>query len=275
LTAYRSRSRRNLAYGLVVVPDSAPVFAVGAPTTCSRARRRGADRPSAARPRRLAALVKVAPTQLRRFWLVTTLAQSLAPLGLTSFAQNIVLLGLTALLTGLVVPYVLKEVDDRKAIRQTEREADLARQAKLIEAQAKFLDDITGLLWRWRYLAIKVAYYGGLGIEDQYEAAWREYDESIWDVLNDVRSEVSVSRRLVSEPAYRALRHIYEEDMVRVDRQLSGARVAQSGEPRQAALSELNRNIYSAVTDRIDETLADVASEIGLSSASPGAAIRR
>ena len=57
------------------------------------------------------------------------------------FVQNVVLLLLTALLTGLLVPYVLNIADDRKSPRQKEREAALARQAKIIDAQSAFLDD--------------------------------------------------------------------------------------------------------------------------------------
>jgi hypothetical protein len=178
-----------------------------------------------------------------------------------TFAESIALIGLTALLTGLFAPYVLKEVDYRKTIQQ-----------KLIDAQAKFLDDITGLLWRWRYLAMKVAYYGGEGIEDRYAAAWREYDESIWQVMNAMRTEVSRSRHLVSEARYWKLRGIYEDDMVRLDRELGDAHRSVD---RLEALSELNRQIYHEVTDRIDDTLAQVAAELGLSGASPGTATRR
>jgi hypothetical protein len=85
----------------------------------------------------------------------------------TAFLQNIALLGITALLTGLGVPYVLRVVDDRKTSQQKEREGELARQAKLIDTQAKFLDDLAGLLWRWRYMSMQVAYYGGGGADDR------------------------------------------------------------------------------------------------------------
>jgi hypothetical protein len=183
------------------------------------------------------------------------------------FVQNLVLLGITALLTGLVVPYVLRVVDYRKTIQQKQREAELARQAKLIDAQAKLLDDLTSLLWRWRYISMKVTYYGSSGIEEQYEAAWREYDESIWEVLSAVRNEVSRSRHLVSEACYSALRSIYEDEMVRLDRELGGAREEMRPPRPRGAFHELNQRIYHEVTDRIDEILARVATEVGLSGA--------
>jgi hypothetical protein len=62
------------------------------------------------------------------------------------FLEKIAILLLTALLTGFLVPYVLKRVDEAKSVQQKIFEADLARQAKIIEAQSKFLDDITETL---------------------------------------------------------------------------------------------------------------------------------
>jgi hypothetical protein len=73
------------------------------------------------------------------------------------FLEKIVILLLTALLTGLLAPYVLKRIDDAKSVQQKILDADLARQAKVIEAQSKFLDDLTETLWSWRYLSMKVA----------------------------------------------------------------------------------------------------------------------
>src|SRR5262249_61203733 len=73
------------------------------------------------------------------------------------FLEKVVILLLTALLTGLLAPYVLKRIDEAKSVEQKILDADLARQAKVIEAQSKFLDDLTETLWNWRYLSMKVA----------------------------------------------------------------------------------------------------------------------
>ena len=70
-----------------------------------------------------------------------------------AFIRNVCLLLLTALLTGLLVPYLLKVIDNRKAMRQQERASALARQAKIIEDQAQFLDNLAVELWKWRYMA--------------------------------------------------------------------------------------------------------------------------
>ena len=118
------------------------------------------------------------------------------------FLENIVLLVLTALITGLGIPWVLKRVAERKLREQKRFEADLARQGKIIEAQSKLLDDLSQLLWKWRYLAKKVVYYGAQENRERYDLARRQYDEKVWDILNEFRAEISRSRRLVSERAY-------------------------------------------------------------------------
>jgi hypothetical protein len=115
------------------------------------------------------------------------------------FLEKIVILLLTALLTGFLVPYVLKRVDEAKSVQQKIFEADLARQAKVIEAQSKFLDEITETLWNWRYLSMKVAYYGMGDQGPSYAAARKDYDLQIWDVLNRLRNQINRSRRLASE----------------------------------------------------------------------------
>ena len=81
---------------------------------------------------------------------------------------------------------------------RTFSEADVARQAKIIEVQSKFFDDITRLLWQWRYLAIQVAYYGGQDDGRKFAAASETYDEGVWNLFNQIRSEISRSQRFVS-----------------------------------------------------------------------------
>src|SRR5262249_13958543 len=121
------------------------------------------------------------------------------------FLEKVVILLLTALLTGLVAPYVLKRIDDAKSVQQKILEADLARQAKVIEAQSKFLDDITETLWNWRYLSMKVAYYGMGDQGPSYAAARKGYDLQIWEVLKRLRNQINKSCTLASEDAYKML----------------------------------------------------------------------
>ena len=93
-----------------------------------------------------------------------------------SFVESVVLLLLTAGLTGLLAPWVLKRVEERRL-----------RRGKIIEAQSKLLDDLSALLWGWRYMTVKVTYYAVKGDAERYAAARKDYDEKVWEVFNDMR----------------------------------------------------------------------------------------
>ncbi len=115
----------------------------------------------------------------------------------------------------------MRRIDDRKLREQKKFEADLARQGKIIEAQSKLLDDLSGLLWKWRYLAKKVVYYGAYEDMERYDMAKKDYDESVWDILNQFRAEISRSRRLVSERAYKRLDSLYKYVVHDIDPKVS------------------------------------------------------
>ena len=186
------------------------------------------------------------------------------------FAQSVALLALTAVLSSLLIPYVLKRVDHKRTLEQKEREAELARQAKIIEAQAQFLDDISQQLWNWRYLSMKVAYYGAQDAADRnqkYVDAENDYDKNIWDVFRLTRNEISRSRRLISNRMYDRLISLYEDQMVVLDKEIQGARSAPDASDRTEAFFILNNRIYGGVTSDIDELLNEIATELGLDQA--------
>jgi hypothetical protein len=179
------------------------------------------------------------------------------------FVQQLILLGLTAALTGLLVPYILKSIDDRRARAQRERDAQVARQSKIIEAQSKFLDDISDYLWKWRYLSTKLAYYGWKNMKEKYAQSQQAYDDESWDLFNFIRNEISRSRRLVSEEAYKRLVSLYKDEMVKLDSRISKAREEDESE-RCKSLGQLNSYISGHLTRKIDNVLRDLAFEVQL-----------
>ena len=179
------------------------------------------------------------------------------------FLEKVVILLLTALLTGLVAPYVLKRIDDAKSVQQKILDADLARQAKVIEAQSKFLDDITETLWNWRYLSMKVAYYGMGDEGPSYTAARKDYELHIWDVLSRLRNQINKSRRLASENAYKTLVSLYDQ-IVEIDAELAAA-ARETPTPKQSEeLSRLNTVIRWEMTEKLDEIVDLLAKELRL-----------
>jgi hypothetical protein len=178
------------------------------------------------------------------------------------FYERVFFLLLTALLTGFGIPYVLRRVEERKLLEQKKFEADLARQNKIIDAQSMLLDSLSQLLWKWRYLAKKVVYYGAQGNKGRYQAARKEYDESVWDILNEFRTKISESRRLVSERAYEKLNSLYDYIVGDVDLKLSA--LMNKKEIDAGISSALADRFSNEVSRRLDDELNDLASELHL-----------
>jgi len=190
------------------------------------------------------------------------------------FWEKIVMLLVTAAITGFLVPYILKRIDESKAIEQKRSEADISRQAKLIDAQSKFLDDTTESLWAWRYLSMKVAFNGSEEREEQYAKAVTEYEGQIWDVLSKIRNQTSKSRRLVSEKGYKRLVSLYK-DIAELDGKLD--RIVRGRLPskeRAEALQPIQGALYGEMTQKLDETLDLLADEVHLKPSPPSAVAR-
>jgi hypothetical protein len=190
------------------------------------------------------------------------------------FWEKLLIVLVTAAVAGFLVPYVLKRIDETKAIEQKRLEADISRQAKIIEAQSKFLDDTTEILWSWRYLSMKVAFNGSAQREEQYTVAVREYEAGIWDVLSKLRNQTSVSRRLISEQGYRQLVALYDR-IVELDSRLDQiVRRGATANERAAALVPIQNELRSEMTQQLDETLDLLANEVQLKSPQSTAAQR-
>jgi hypothetical protein len=169
------------------------------------------------------------------------------------------------LIGGLFGPILQAEIETKGNLAKTNLEADLARQSKLIDAQAKFLDDISRYLWEWRYLSIRVAYYGSHNKSDVYESAWKEYDKDIWIKLNQVRSLISTSYRLVTNNKYNDLKKFYEY-MVDLDKKISKVSTISNIDDRSKSFNIINSIIYEDVSNRIDRLIFGIGLEFGLNS---------
>jgi hypothetical protein len=183
-----------------------------------------------------------------------------------SFVQQVTLLVLGALITGFGVPYVLRLVDARKMREQKKLEAELARQCKLLDAQSALLDEITRLVWAWRYLAKQVVYYGSRGDNDRYMAAKTKYEDGVWGLLDGLRTQISKARRLVSESAFERLNDLYGYVVHDVDLKVSD--LAGRAELDRAACSVLAQRFSAEVSGRLDDAIFELACELRLTSQS-------
>jgi hypothetical protein len=192
------------------------------------------------------------------------------------FLEKITLLVVTAVLTGFLVPYVLKIVDSRKVKEQKETdarkakeqkafEAELTRQAKVIESQVQLLDNLTQALWEFQLLAIAVSYYQPLQDEALYLAALKKYDENIANILVKIRTEISKSLRLAPPSAHAALSELYYKHLLPLDQRLRGLvekRAAKSNVREE--WHEFNRFAVFELSGTVDITIDNLAKELGL-----------
>jgi hypothetical protein len=184
------------------------------------------------------------------------------------FIETIVTLLVTALVTGFLIPYLLKkiderklrqqkEVDERKLREQKEFEAALARQGKVIEAQVQLLEKLTELLWEYQLLAIAVTYYHSYSDQKLYAAALERYHANVGSVLGKIRAEISKSLRLASLDTYQELKKLYYDHLINLDlrlRQLvEGAKADWHG-VNQFAVFELS-NIVDAALNKLAQEL--------------------
>jgi hypothetical protein len=64
-----------------------------------------------------------------------------------SFLKNLVLSLVLIGVTSLLIPAVLKQIDDQKFIAEQQFQAELSRQDKILDAQAAVLDSLAASFW--------------------------------------------------------------------------------------------------------------------------------
>ncbi len=180
------------------------------------------------------------------------------------FIEKSILLVATGVLTGFFIPLILKRIDERKAKEQKTREAMLNRQAKMIDAQSQLLETISKLLWDWRYLIMKVTYYGGMYTEEHFKAAKIDYDTNLWSILNQIRYQTSRSRSLISEDVYKQLLGFYM-DIISHDKTLQKILQLEDSVKLGLELLDFNIKIFNDVSTSIDVLINDLAKDVNLS----------
>jgi hypothetical protein len=136
-----------------------------------------------------------------------------------SFLKNLVLSLLLIGLTSLLIPIVLKQIDDRKALDQQRLQAELARQDRIIDAQADVLDNLATLFWDYETFAADVLYsrHERFGQDDWHQRAIDAYYTKSGPLLGKMRAEISTILRLAPRPTYEAFLRLYEEEVLAFD----------------------------------------------------------
>jgi hypothetical protein len=182
-----------------------------------------------------------------------------------SLVQGLLLLAATAVLTGLLVPWIKGRVDDRKFREQKVFEAELARQSKVIESQAKLLEDLSDLLWAFLLLSLEVTYYAQQHNESKFDEAWLKYDNGSWEYFGKIRAALSRARRLTSQETLEALTGVFESWFMGFDLELTQkARAGLEDSDPFHPWRDLHRRIMEDGFQRVDGALTDLAQELQL-----------
>ena len=191
-----------------------------------------------------------------------------------NFRESVTLLVLTASLSGFLIPYILKKVDerklkeqkiidDRKLREQKEFEADLARQNKIIEAQAQLLDNLVQLLWEFHLLVLAVSYHKVNQDQAKYEIVVEEYAEKAWMYFGKIRTEISKAARLTSNETYRTLLSFYTDSLMKLDVKLAALIRKEAPHEEWKLHHDL---VFQTLTSQVDQIVSLLAAELRLSS---------
>ena len=186
------------------------------------------------------------------------------------FIESALTILLAALLTGFLIPYILKRIDERKLREQKEVDArklkeqkvfdaELARQNKIIESQVQLLENLAELLWEYQLSAIAVSYYHSLKSQDLYTTALKKYDDAVGTRLGKIRAEISKAVRLTTPETFQELKDFYNKEILGLDRRLRGLI-----EGHAKDWHEFNEFAVFELSEKVDNTLNRLAQDLQL-----------
>jgi len=169
---------------------------------------------------------------------------------------------------GLLVPEISARIASDRSREQLVFQTDLARQDKIIEAQAAFYDRFADILWEFQLLHINVSFRRLLAADAKYQAAVDSYTAKSAELLGRIRAEISKGGRLMGQRGARLLLDFYNSTLLHRDVELE--KLIQL--PGDESLPEWRRHhdkVLAGTGTAIDEVLAVLATEMSLQ-ARPG-----
>lgn len=180
-----------------------------------------------------------------------------------NFMENALLLILGALLTGILVPLVKARMDWGTFQRRKTFEAHLARQSDVIKAQTQFLTEFSNHIWEYHMISQRVSYARLSGDKQAYQSALQEYQQSVWESLQKIRSAIGAARWFCSDAAHQALSSWYEEWFVTLEAHL---RQLIAGDADQGEWSKHHTRVHYEASERNYGLLRFLAENFGLRS---------
>jgi hypothetical protein len=143
--------------------------------------------------------------------------QSIDPKG--SFLKNLVLSLLLLGVSSLLIPLVLKQIDDRKAVDQQRFQDNLSRQDTILDAQAALLDTMAADFWQYEFYAsdVVISRDERFGQDDWHQRAVAAYYENSGPLMGKMRAEISTLLRLAPQATYDSFLQFFEQEVTPLD----------------------------------------------------------
>lgn len=143
--------------------------------------------------------------------------QTIDPKG--SFAKNLILSLVLIGVTSLVIPLVLKQIDDRKAIDQQRYQDQLSRQDTVLDAQSALIDTMAADFWQYELYAsdVIISRDPRFGESDWHQRAITNYYGKSGPLLGTMRAEISTLLRLAPKATYDSFLAFYNDDILSLD----------------------------------------------------------
>lgn len=129
-----------------------------------------------------------------------------------TFLEKVALLVLTAILSGAVIPLIIKSIDTRREGREA-----------VFRAQAKLYDDISEIVLTYETLALDVSWYGTPAAKNValQRKAFERYSERVVDLIARWRTQVSRAQTLASPAIGKKIRDFLNDETFPQDTKLN------------------------------------------------------
>lgn len=143
--------------------------------------------------------------------------QTVDPKG--SFAKNLILSLVLISVTSLLIPLVLKQIDDRKAVDQQRYQDELARQDTVLDAQASLIDTMAADFWQYELYAsdLVISRDPRHGDAEWHQRAVENYYGKSGPLLGTMRAEISTLLRLAPKSTYDSFLTFYNDEIQAMD----------------------------------------------------------
>lgn len=125
-----------------------------------------------------------------------------------TFLEKVALLVLTAILSGAVVPLIIKSIDTRREGREA-----------VFRAQAKLYDEISEIVLTYETLALDVSWYGTSKVKNValQTKAYERYSERVVDLIARWRAQISRAQTLASPDISNKIRVFLNDEALAQD----------------------------------------------------------